>query len=315
MKHLYIISVLVLISTVCYAQIGINTENIISGAIFQVDPLQNNTSGAGTQLADDMIVSLDNATGGIGLGKKASPHAQFDLGSHKKALKMNEVQLKSLTDIVTVPNPRAGMVVYNTASIPSEELEIGWNYFDGAKWNRILKAEKDPYLKNEFSIPFLGIQGTSIPSISYSDAIAGIYSGTIKMPFENSETNQIKAPTAGTYVFALRLYFYSGIPINPEILDNFDYQEVLYVFLVSKTQNKVLEKTLMSFPYNHRRSKYYSYRLIMGTSLSKDEEIEIYIARGQSPEFDDCPLNMRVLDTTDVSLKAASRTSMVFWKL
>lgn len=315
MKYIYIIAAFVLMSAASFGQIGINTENVVSGAIFQVDPLGNNTTGTGAQLADDMIISLNNATGVVGLGKKASTAAQLDLGSHKKALKMNEVKLQSLTDIVTVPNPRAGMIVYNTVAIASEEVEIGWYYFDGVKWNRILKAERDPALKNEFSIPYLLPDQIEIPSMSYSDATSGIYSGTLKMPFVNSETNQIKAPADGTYVFALRFYFYStilGIPLPEE---TYDSQAVLYAFLVSKTQNKVLEKALISFPFTQRFRRYYSYRLVMGTSLNKDEEIEIYIGRGQSPDFQDCPLSVRVLDSSDPSLKSAARTSMVFWKL
>ena len=316
MKYIYIIGAFMLISVMSFGQIGINTESLVSGAIFQVDPLKNNTTGAGTQLSDDMVVSLDNGTGVVGLGKKASSHVQLDLSSNKKALKMNEVKLQSLTDIVTVPNPRAGMTVYNTVAIASEEVEIGWYYFDGVKWNRILKAEVDPALKNEYTIPNTGSQYI-IPPVAYLDAASGIYSNAIKMPFVNTETSQIKAPTDGTYVFALRFYFY--LPAKGgAISENYDTQSELYVFLVSKTQNKVLEKALFSFPVGRGegvRRYNYSYRLVMGTQMNKDEEIEFYIGRAQSTVFDDWPLYIRILTSSDASLKSAARTSMVFWKL
>lgn len=265
-----------------------------------------------------MIISFDGSTSasGLGLGTKIAQSAQVDLGSKKKALKMNEVSLRSLTDIVTVPNPRAGMVVYNTSSIVSEDVEVGWYYFDGVKWNKILRAERDPVLKNEFSIPFMASDYLKIPTISYSNAVNGIYSGAMKMPFENTETKNIKAPADGTYVFALRLYFHSTFVTNNAVLtESFDLQSVLYVFLVSKTQNKILEKALISFPFEQRTRRYYSYRLVMGTQMNKDEEVEFYIGRGQLPEFDDCPLNIRVLDVPDTSVKSAARTSMAFWKL
>ncbi len=315
MKYAYIISVLLLMSTISVAQIAINTDKLMSGTIFQVDPL-NNSTNSGTGLADDMIVTLDNPTStfGLGLGKKVLPNAQLNLGSNKKALKMNEVKLQSLTDIVTVPNPRAGMVVYNTTAIASEEVEIGWCYFDGVKWNRIIEAEREPALKNEFSIPYLPPTDVIIPGISYTDATSGIYSAAIKMSFMNSETTQIKATTDGTYVFALRFYFYSVVSA-PAMPATYDSQALLYVFMVSKTQNKVLEKALLTFPFMQKARRYYSYRLVMGTPLNKDEEVEFYIGRGQAPDFEDCPLNIRVLDTSDVSVKSAARTSMVFWKL
>ncbi|SHG44204.1 hypothetical protein [Dysgonomonas macrotermitis] len=318
MKYIYFtICTLWLSCGLLWAQIGINTNYPISNALLHIDGLSNNTNNVPSELVDDMVAALDNAGSiSLGLGKKAAENAQVDLGSNNHALKMNEVRLTSLTDIITVPDPRAGMVVYNTVAIASEEVEIGWYYFDGIKWRKIQKAVKDPNLKNEFSIPN-GVSDTAeIPAISLADASSNIYSGATKLAFVNTETSQIIAPTDGTYVFALRLYFFSTFNNNisiPSII--YDNQAVLHIFLTSKTKNKVLDKALITFPFNQRTRRYYSYRLVMGTTLDKDEEVELYIGRGLSPEFDDCPLNIRIQDSSDPSVKAAARVSLVFWKL
>lgn len=117
---LSICSVCFLNSTI-YSQIGIYTDNPRS--ILHIDALGNNSSvGAPSVIEqkDDVLFSIDsNKTPSLTIG--ASPRtsindAQLELASNSKGFLPNKVALTSNQDIITIPSPQDGMIVYNTVT-------------------------------------------------------------------------------------------------------------------------------------------------------------------------------------------------------
>jgi hypothetical protein len=64
------------------------------------------------------------------------PSSILELESSSKALYLTRVNLSSTSDMATVPNPKAGMLVYNTNAAISgmNATGAGLYYFDGANW-------------------------------------------------------------------------------------------------------------------------------------------------------------------------------------
>src|SRR2546425_13048962 len=62
------------------------------------------------------------------------PSSVLELEGTNKAFYLNRVSLTSIGDIVTVPNPKAGMEVYNTNAAIAGGTGAGIYYFNGAVW-------------------------------------------------------------------------------------------------------------------------------------------------------------------------------------
>lgn len=102
------------------SQIGVNTEN--PQTLFHIDALGNNNTGTTPSVAqqlDDVYMGMmsDNEIV-MSLGKLPEINTQLSLNDANKSFLPNKVALTSQLDIVTVPNPQTGMMVYNTSSIP-----------------------------------------------------------------------------------------------------------------------------------------------------------------------------------------------------
>lgn len=77
---------------------------------------------------------------GVGIGtSNPDPSAILELSASNKGFLPPRVGLESTTDIITIPNPATGLLVFNTGI---RGLSIkGYYYWDGAKWARLSYAD------------------------------------------------------------------------------------------------------------------------------------------------------------------------------
>ena len=136
MKKIFILLLSILSQEICHAQVGINTQN--PQGIFHIDYLDNSTSN--TNLLDDFIV-INDGSGGVSaaLGAQPSTNASLSLNDPNQGFLPNRVNLTSITDQTTVPNPQGGMLVYNTGrnGIFPNNVIPGIYTYNGSKWVRM----------------------------------------------------------------------------------------------------------------------------------------------------------------------------------
>lgn len=75
-----------------------------------------------------------------GIGVSAPhPSAQLEVASANGGLLPPRVALRSVNDITTVPNPAAGLLVYNTATAGNAPTNVlpGYYYYTGSSWLRL----------------------------------------------------------------------------------------------------------------------------------------------------------------------------------
>lgn len=183
------------------AQVGINTLNV--QGVFNIDTKGNNqTTGTPTaaQMSDDIVVDK-NATQGINMtvGGKADVNssALLTLLDSNKALLLNSVPLKSITDIVTIPNPRAGIFVLNTATdgVYPENVVPGYYYFNGIVW-----------VKLQYGTPLSELSQSALRTNCISIDVPGLDNAVSPMQSALLDFETIKIKEKGTYLFSLRLY-------------------------------------------------------------------------------------------------------------
>ena len=76
------------------------------------------------------------AQGQVGIGTtNPDSSSVLELKSSNSGFLMPRVTLLSLTDVVTIPSPAEGLMVYNLTT--SCGIESGIHVFDGVKWNRL----------------------------------------------------------------------------------------------------------------------------------------------------------------------------------
>lgn len=118
------------------AQVGINTKS--PQGIFHIDPLSNTAGGVG--LLDDFIVANDGKGGvSVALGATPSVNASLSMNDPNQGFLPNRVELTSVTDKTTVPNPVQGMIVYNTGrrGVFPDNTIPGIYVYNGTKWLRM----------------------------------------------------------------------------------------------------------------------------------------------------------------------------------
>jgi len=78
---------------------------------------------------------FSNAQVGIGT-ENPDASAILDVKSSNKGLLPPRVELLNATDVVTIPSPATGLLVYATGVNPAN-LAAGYYYFDGVKWTSL----------------------------------------------------------------------------------------------------------------------------------------------------------------------------------
>lgn len=134
---------IVCLSTVyVQAQVGVRTENP-KGAL-HIDGLGNNPKTGSipdNKKGDDLLVnqSLSSTNMAVGDIPDVNSSAQLELGGINSAFLPNRVALTGVNDIVTVPNPQDGMVVYNTTDNAEMNPSL-YSYYNN-QWNKLLENE------------------------------------------------------------------------------------------------------------------------------------------------------------------------------
>ncbi|PHS09735.1 MAG: hypothetical protein COA88_03915 [Kordia sp.] len=112
-----------------------------------------------------------NAQVGIGTTNPDNSSV-LELSSSNAGFLMPRVMLGSLADIVTIPSPVEGLMVYNLSA--SCGIQSGVHIFDGTKWNRIGYSANNLYarlIKDK-----LGVSGVTYSNINSSNSYAGFSS-------------------------------------------------------------------------------------------------------------------------------------------
>lgn len=146
-------------------------------------------------------------TVGVGAIPEDNSNLQLQLGGVKSAFLPNRIALKSVTDNITVANPVAGMIVYNTTNNPGIGLEPGLYTFFNNKWNEIQTKEvasvierRDLWVASGNRVqPETNSKAHERPARSRILLWADPATGKTNEPF-------ITLPETGSYVFSFRLY-------------------------------------------------------------------------------------------------------------
>ena len=109
----------------------------------------------------------------VGIGTTSPDDSSIlELNSSNSGFLMPRILLESLTDILTIPNPAEGLMIYNLSS--NCGIQSGVHVFDGTKWNRITYSANNLYtrlIKDK-----LGVSAVTFSNISSTNSYGGFNS-------------------------------------------------------------------------------------------------------------------------------------------
>jgi hypothetical protein len=194
MKNKITLVAFLMLAIITKAQVGINTTN--PQGILHVDGAKDNsTTGAPTavQQANDFVVT---ASGSVGVGT-TTPDAsaifemnvsQLASGS-KKGFLGPRVALTSNTDIVTIPSPAVGLLVFNLGTNPSFAF-AGYAFWNGSEWRALDNSS--------LAVGTVGSIDCSSVKLSPSTYTTGVqYNGTLSVPYTGGNGGTYPAQTIG----------------------------------------------------------------------------------------------------------------------
>lgn len=144
------------------------------------------------------------AQGQVGVGTATpDPSSLLDLNASNKGLLLPRVALTSTADIITVPNPAKGLLVYATQNSGTGITAIQKDTlykFDGTQWKPLTTREK--FISNELpKIVAVGRKTTTEPC-----------TGVVTRPFNLNQRSSnltaaggFTAPQNGYYMFSVRI--------------------------------------------------------------------------------------------------------------
>ncbi|WP_185126881.1 hypothetical protein [Chryseobacterium lactis] len=200
------------ISAMAHSQVGINTPN--PQGIFHVDGGKDNpATGIPTpvQQANDFTIT---PTGSVGIGTiLPDASALLDINTDglaankKKGVLFPRVPLNSNTDVITVPNPATGLLVYNTGT--GNLKNAGYVYWNGSEWRSLIN--------NTAVTPQISSLNCSGAKLSPPTYTAGqLYNGTMTIPYNggNGGTYPAGSAIASTGVTGLTATLQGGTLSN-----------------------------------------------------------------------------------------------------
>ena len=299
MKKFYLLLFSLLSIGLCQSQVGINTSNPLG--LFHIDG-KGNTGAApiASQLTDDFIVAYDGIGGvGVGIGCVPAKGASVDLTSANKGLSLNNVALTGADDLITVPTPVQGMMVFNTTN--NSELYPGICVFNGVtnRWEQMAFTKETNAVKIAVSVSDITTSSATSAHIS-----AGGYDG-VSIPFAplGSSTVGVSITEDGTYAFALNLVGFVTTERTSEAH--------LYVFMLRKSDMAIMDAAALgTLTMNNAPDYKQSATVILSSELKAGDELDFLICHNLDTNF---PWTLYGGATTTAG--RYNKTSLSYWKL
>lgn len=266
-----IIFILALFSSrIICGQVGINTE----------DPQ------ATLHVEGNQYVSTNTK---IGNGASYNTSASLELGDPNKAFLPNRVALKGAGDDKTIPDPVAGMVVYNTNSTTT--LPSGLTYYNGNQWSRVITE-----------LPKTTLNLVDLPKDTKS---AQIESSSHVNDGETMIMEPIVIPEDGSYAFSFRLYGNVSFPTNgrPPV------GTTLIYYIGMLVDHILVDTAEMDIVFGSNNVITYSITLGAELKVSDTNKIKFVLGHNKSSDFS------WELAAKPGKKGVAARTSMIWWKL
>lgn len=320
-KYIYIVIGCAFFSTLSAQNVGIFTEN--PQTLLHIDGAKNNPKDQAPskdQQKDD--VSIQESQGGINWGigiispKESS--AQIELGGTKSGFVPNKVALTGTNDLLTVPNPIDGMLIYNTTDNVTLGLTPSLYYFTDGEWIKLYTREvvstieyRDLFGGSDTRPETIPNGGSFIPEDGSKAHENPDQASTMYWTDPTNPTTYgsktINIPEDGSYAFSFR--FYSQIALK-----NADRRLVLYLWAlkddVGSTAN-ILDGAEIDIP-QPKKVGYYTYNITLAAECKAGDNISFRV--GRPSKFDSGTLiaspTMTVGETP-----SPMRTSLLFWKL
>lgn len=192
MRNKFYIIFILTIGSLVFGQVGINTQN--PQGIFTIDGGKNNApTGTPTamQLADDFIVTASGSTG-IGADPDASAILELNVSqlatTNKKGFLGPRVALTAYNDVVTIPSPATGLLVFNlgTAALTYK----GYVYWDGSQWRPF-----DGRSSQLGTIGSLKCTDNTLEPLTYTSGVP--FAGTMSVPYAEGNEGMYPAQSIG----------------------------------------------------------------------------------------------------------------------
>ncbi|PXV58916.1 hypothetical protein CLV62_14127 [Dysgonomonas alginatilytica] len=244
--------------------------------------------------ANQFEISTNNynqAIWNIGKAVSVSSSAQLELASSNKAFLINRVKLASVQDKVTIPNPKDGMMTYNTntAGTYPDNVIPGLFYMSEGIWWRI--SDIDPQNSAEVHLHDLQAHLVSASVASASAQAQWGSAATLSM-------GSIIINTTGTYTFSIRLYgktSYAGSV----------YQRgVGYLYLV-KNGTTLIDFQEVVIPFSYQGAVITYTIVLMSPVLNAGDQITLKLATPSG--------SPTITLLSHIGLRA-DKTSLIYWK-
>lgn len=288
------------VSLITKAQVGINTNN--PQRVFHIDTRGNNAaSGTPTaaQITDDVTIDASTTTGvnmAVGGTVFTTSSAQLSLFDANKAMLLNRVALTGLQDITTIPNPQAGMLVYNTATAGTFPNDIvpGFYYFNGIVWYKWQYGQLNSKLSQ-----------LDLVTTCYSTPVPSLTNTASPMQAALADFGTIKIAEKGVYLFSFRLYGNAQANSSGTYAPTFT-RSVDYLFLMKNGSTK-LAGVEINVPMPIGSVYPYTYTTTVQALLNKDDVVTVRLGHLQGYYGWSWYANP--------ILGAANKTSLIYWKI
>lgn len=260
------------------SQIGVNTET--PQTIFHIDALANNkgTIPSVAQQLDDVYMGITSDNEAVlSLGKLPEINAQLSLNDANKSFLPNKVALTSLLDIVTVPSPQTGMMVYNTANVSGTNGVLpGLYVYEDNKWKYL-------FTEDTKKLQMRGLETAVVtPACASAD-----YNCATPLDFGSD----IIIPDTGAYGVGINLY---GKPNSTLTTPS---REVVYIWLMAN--NVPVDVAELNFT-GFTGGSQFTYTVILGGKFNVGDKLSCRLSY-YSPYH---PIYLY-----------PSKTFMLYWKL
>lgn len=292
-KYSLIAFIVLFITIHAHAQIGVNIESPIG---------MFNASGTKADVSDDLIVDVDSQKKDVVLGLGANPidQAQIYLSNTNKAFIPNKVALTSTLDITTVPNPKDGMLVFNTnITTGNNKVQKGLYEFIDAKWQYL-------YLSS-----FVGGKVNQL-DLKTNHVTTQRGATDFGVAADNMAFDDIVIKEAGAYAFSFRLYGYIQLAPGGHFETNGFDRGTFYIWLIKGNGNVAIDVAELNPVLYQNSTTTYSVTLGGQFNVGDVVKIRLFVYPVANWTFIWTLSGNPIVAGVD---PRADRTSLIYWKL